>query len=206
MKVTLLVNGREMTFSEDELVQIVEEHFSSENSSKEELKETKVSTENQWIDVNPETINQKVFEKKRSDVVQERTRMLILEALEKMKKESRYREPFQIMVPSKNWKMKTFREMNSFAHQKGGHITDWIELALQWAQRLSDGESWESLCNKPDTANWNRIVVWKDGVALVGGSVNERSRYSAVEADVFDYLMNIPICEAVPSITRKMQE
>lgn len=206
MKVTLLVNGREMTFSEDELVQIVEEHFSSENSSKEELKETQVSTENQWIDVNPELINQKVFEKKRSDIVQERTRLLILEALEAMKKEPKYREAFQIMMPSKGWKVKTFREMNLFAHQKGGHITNWIELALYWAQKLSNGESWESLCNKPDTANWNRIVVWKDGVALVGGSVKEKSRSSAVEADVFDYLMNIPICDAVPSITRKKQK
>ena len=120
MKVTLLVNGREQTFTEEELVQILEEYFSSEKF----FEEAKVSTENQWIDVTPEIINQKVFEKKRSDIVQEKTRILILEALEVMKKEPKYREAFQIMMPSKGWKVKTFREMNLFAHQKGGHITN----------------------------------------------------------------------------------
>ena len=201
MKVTLKVNGREQTFSEEELVQILEEYFRNKNSENLKKKEV-LSVENQWINVNPCTINPRLFEKQRENPKQEETRKIIVDALETMKKDQQYQKAFQIYIPNKTWKAKTFKEMEILAHKDGGHITNWVELALEWAQRLTNGESWESLCNDPDIANWNRIVIWKDGIALVGGSTKEKSMISATEVDVFEYLRYTPICDAVPSITR----
>lgn len=58
MKITLQVNGREITFSEQELSSILEKHFSK-------VKVAQKLTENEWFEVKPHAIDQKLFEEKR---------------------------------------------------------------------------------------------------------------------------------------------
>ena len=58
MKVTLLVNGREMTFSEDELVQIVEEHLEKRKELKGNV-DTKI--EGKWFQVDLTQIKRELF-------------------------------------------------------------------------------------------------------------------------------------------------
>lgn len=52
----------------------------------------------------------------------------------------------------------------------GDHLTDWVEQAFEWAQKIANGESWESICNEVDTAKWVRCVRWKAWIKFVGGS------------------------------------
>lgn len=171
MKVTLQVNGQEMTFSEQELTAIVEEHFSTK-TTKKAIKAAEKPVEGKRFDVNPLAIDQKLFEKKREDSRQETTRKLIQEAFTMVKKNpEKYAKPFQTLMPEKTWESKILEEFKKLAESLGDCIADWVHQALEWAQRIANGESWEAICNEADTATWYRLVVWKNGYTrLVGGS------------------------------------
>lgn len=186
MKITLQVNGREMTFSEKELIAILEEHFSSKTTTS---KVAQKPTEDEWFEVKPQAINQKCFEKKRKGISQEAIRQLILEAFVEMKNNpEKYGKNFKTMMPKKEWEAKTVVGLKEMACKLGDHNADWVEQALEWAQRIANGESWKSICNAPDTANWYRLVVWKNGYArLVGGSVNNSFNFPASVVNFSDY-------------------
>lgn len=174
MEITLrLSDGQKQTFSEQELIEIVETHLQNKkcivNQYATEVAE--VPTEGKWFIVNPLAIDQNLFKEEREDSRQETTRQYILEAFEEMKKDSKYAKPFKTLMPEKTWKSKTVKQLKWLAVELGDHMADWVEQFLEWAQRIANGESWEDICNKADTANWYRLVVCKDGeVRLVGGS------------------------------------
>lgn len=188
MKVTLRVDGREMTFFKVENIAIDEETISNETTEEEvTAKVAQRPTEEEWFEVKPQDIDQKLFEKKREDPKQEQTRQLILEAFAEMKKYSViYGRNFKTMMPKKTWSVKTDRQLKEMASKRGDHIANWVEQAFEWAQRIANGETWESICNDADTANWYRLVVWTDSYArLVGGSVNDSNVVPA--SNVGDY-------------------
>lgn len=206
LEITLPVHGRQRTFSEKELIAILEEHFS--NEAIEPVSTAKlalVPTEDKWFEVNPQTIDQSIFQKERKNARQEKTRRLILEAFAEVKNSpEKYGKKFKTMIPKKSWKSKTVEELKQLACELGGHNADWVEQALEWAQRICNGESWEAICNKADTANWYRMIIWKNGYArLVGGS-----RYLSIDcpaSDVgdSDYDSNNRICDTVPLVVLK---
>lgn len=175
MKVILQVHGREMTFTKEELTAIVEKHFASGTTKQEHEKVQVVQgpREGEWFEVKPQAIDQSLFQKKREDEDQENTRQLILEAYEEVKKVPEKYGQFKTMMPKKEWKDKTVEELKEYATRIGDNMADWVEQALEWAQRIANGESWEIVCNEPDAAKWYRLVNWKDGYTrLVGGSHN----------------------------------
>jgi len=173
MEITLrLSDGQKKTFSEEELVAIVEEHLQNQKAQKKETTEfASVPMEGKWFKVEPLTIDQNLFKEKRKNPSQERTRQLILEAFEEMKKNLKYAKSFKTMILEKTWSSKNVGELKELASKFGDHNADWVEQALEWAQRIANGEAWKDICNKADTANWYRLVIWKNGCArLVGGS------------------------------------
>jgi len=192
-EITLSVNGREMTFSEKELTYILEEHFKCEKSKvKQNVTEvTQIPTEGKWFRVSLLTIDPNLFREKRSDSMQESTRQLILEAFEEVKKNSKYTKPFKTMILQKTWSSKTVGELEKLARKLGDRNADWVEQALEWAQRIANGESWEDICNKADTSSWYRLVVWKNGyVRIVGGShkrYNNNPVSCVLNYDLCDY-------------------
>ena len=100
-KVTLQVNRRKQTFSEQELSSILEEHI-LENTIKKAMtaKVAQKPTEDEWFEVKPYTIDQQLFKKKRKDEQQEATRQLILKAFAEMKNDSeKYGINFRTMIP-----------------------------------------------------------------------------------------------------------
>lgn len=203
MKITLRVHGRERSFSEQELIAILEKHFSNEATEQATTANVaKVPTEDQGFEVNPQTINQSLFQKVRKDRRQEETRQLILEAFAKVKSNpKKYGRKFKTMMPKKNWRSKTVEELKQLACKLGDHNADWVEQALEWAQRICNGESWEAVCNHADTANWYRFVVWKNGrVRLVGGSRNVDNNYPASDVDHVDYNSSNRVYYTVPLV------
>lgn len=186
-KITLQVDGREMSFSEQELIAIVKEHLSTKTTQQTTTaKVAQKPTEDAWFEVKPQAINQKLFEKKKEDSIQEATRKLILEAFVKMKeKPEKYGRDFKTLMPKKTWDSKTVAQLKEMASNLGDHNADWIEQALEWAQRISNGESWETICNDKDTANWHRLIVWKHGYnCIVGGSVFFDHDYPASDVGI----------------------
>jgi len=185
MKVTLQVHGREMTFSEQQLSFILEKYFSNEDKKVPKSKVAQKPTEDAWFEVKPQTIDQKLFQNKRKDKNQEEIRKWILEAFLEMKNNPKYGRNFKTMMPKKEWKLKTAGGLKELACKLGDHNANWVEQAFEWAQQISNGESWESVCNNPDTANWHRLVVWKDGYnRIIGGSVYERHPASNVNCNI----------------------
>ena len=206
MKITLPIHGRERTFSEKELIAILEKYFSNEATEQATTaKVAQVPTEDQWFEVNPQTINQSLFKKKRKDERQERTRKLILEAFAEVKSSpEKYGRKFKTMMPKKTWTSKTVAELKQLACEFGNHNADWVEQALEWAQRICNGESWEAVCNNADTANWYRLVVWKNGYAqLVGGSRDDYNVFPASYVYDIDYDFFNVINYTVPLVVLK---
>lgn len=136
-------------------------------------------TEGEWFEVKPQDINQKLFRRKRKDEEQERVRKIIIEAFVEMKENpEEYGRSFKTMMPEKTWDSKTVFELKKMACQLGDHNANWVEQALEWAQRIANGESWEAICDDVDTANWYRLVVWKYGYTRrVGGSSVDCDKY-----------------------------
>ncbi len=190
MEVTLTVHGRERTFSEQELIAILEKHFSNEATEQvSTAKLAQVPTEGKWFEVNPQAIDQNLFQKKRENRRQEETRNLILDAFDEVKSNpEKYGKNFKTMIPKKTWVVKTVAELKQLACELGDHNADWVEQALEWAQRICNGESWGDVCNNADTANWYRLVVWKSGYTrLVGGSRNDDYSFPASDVNDYDY-------------------
>ena len=186
MKETLQIDGKKRTFSNVENISIEENVKSSKEDKIYEVAQK--PTEGKWFKVKPLAIDQTLFKEKREDGRQEKKRQLILEAFEELKKNPKeYGRNFETMMPKKIWKQKTVADLREIACNLGDHEANWVEQTLEWAQRIANGESWEDLCNKPDTANWLRAVIWKNGYTrLIGGSV--RINLFGPATNVFDFL------------------
>ena len=85
----------------------------------------------------------------------------------------------------------------------GDHMANWVEQGLEWAQRVANGESWETICNKPDTANWYRAVVWKKNyIKLVGGAIAIGAYLNASDVDYVEYYDTHYFDNVVPLVVR----
>lgn len=213
-EITLQVNGREMTFSEEELVAILEEHFGDKTSKTEaqttkgvqtedkKTKPTKTQAKGKYFDVIPSSIDVSLFKKNRNDEHQEWVRQIIRLAFSEVKKHpEKYAKPFKVMIPEKMWITKTVKELKELAKKLGDHIANWVEWALSLAQRISNGETWEAVCNDPDTEKWYRLIVWKNDLyRRIGGSVNRHNKYSASKVLINDYDDDDTVDDAVPVI------
>lgn len=204
MKITLQVHGRKMTFSKEELTTIVEKYFPRQTTQQvSTAKVVQKPTEDSWFEVNPQAIDQKLFENERENKREERTRKLIIEAFFEMKSNpEKYGRNFKTMFPKKTWNYKTIGELKELACKLGSHNADWVEQALEWAQRIANGESWKTICNSVDTANWYRLVVSEKGYFwLVGGSFQTDWRLSATDVALnYDFYDSDRIKNTVPLV------
>ena len=184
-----------MTFSEQELSSILEEHFSSKVAP----------TEGEWFEVKPMAIDQKLFEKKRTNSFQEETRKLILKAFDRLKDNpEKYGKNFETMMPKSTRHPKTTKQLVELASQLGDHNADWVEQALEWAQRIANGEWWGSLCNSKDTANWYRLVLCPEDecALLIGGAVNQGDDGPATYVCGRNFSFSYKIDYATPLVVR----
>lgn len=164
MKIVLQVSGREMTFSEEELSAIVEKYLGQKSPAPDI-----------WFEVFPLAINQELFQKKANGTWPEIARNLILEAFEEMKcNPDRYARNFKAMFPGEKVGGVTngIGTQKKFASEKGDHTANWVEQALIWAQRISNGETWDSLDAPEEEGIRPRLIVWKSGAErYVGGTL-----------------------------------
>lgn len=198
MRVTLTINGEEKTFSKHELVTILEEYFQNTTI-------THVPTENKWFKVNPETINRELFQEAREDKQQEENRQLILEAFVEIDMDpEKYGRKFETLFPQKTWEgAETVASLKELACKLGERNADWVEQALEWAQRITNGEPWEAICNTDDSAQYYRMVIWKNGNArAIGGSSANGFKFPAGYVYYDDYYHSDRINNTVPLAIR----
>ena len=156
-------------------------------------------TEGQWFEVNPKAINRKLFKKKRKGN-QEQTRQLILEAFEEVEhNQDKYGKAFRTIMPEKNWELMNIEKAQILAKQFEGHVANWVEQALEWAQRINNGETWEELCNEPDEAKNYRMIIWKNNsIRMIGGS--DKHNYSATDICYYNFHFDDNFLDVVPLI------
>ena len=200
--ITLHVNGRDVKFSKEELEVIVEKHLACEVCQTN--KTVKVPVEGEWFEVNPLTIDTIPFEIQRSNSRQEATRKMILNAFLYLKNyPEKYGKPFETMVPVKTWNKKSVGMLKQLACELGDRTANRIEQAFEWAQRIQNGESWESICNQPDTANWYRIVLWgQKSHRIIGGCSKESSTCPPCDSGCSKYNNDLVLDNAVPLVVR----
>lgn len=190
-EITVTVKGREVTLSEKELVSILEQHFKILNVVK-------------GVEVNPITIDESIFEigeKEHYYSHEEYIMQLIQKAFIEMKKDiRRYARPFEIVTPAELEPVYTEEKMVALAEQYGDHLADWVEQALQWAQKIANGED---IFNKSDDSKWFRAISWQDGhVCLVGGSEEFNNHDCASAIHEFHVNSFYQLHNAVPAIVR----
>lgn len=193
MKITLQVSGREMTFSDEELSAILEKYFSVQK---------KETTSGKCFEVNLENIDRNLFTQEREDADQELVRLRILDALKLVKEyPERYAKSFKILTPKKEWSERTVEELERIAETLGDHLGDEVEKSLEIAQRIANGESWEHICNSPDTSDYFRLIKWRNGdYRIVGGS--RKAECICSQSDFgreFCYAYDI-LCDTIPFV------
>lgn len=161
-------------------------------------------TEGVWFEVKPKDINQKLFQKKRTDSKQETTRQIILAAFTQMRlNPDQYGRAFETTMPKKNWTKKTMEELKEISGVWGDRMAYEYEQAFEWAQRIANGETWEDVCNKPDSAQWYRAVIWRDeGIRIVGGSRELGNSFPASDVCGYKFQPNVEMTGVVPLIVR----
>lgn len=200
MKITLLVNGQEMAFSEEELSAILSKYFKQGKYFKIDTKHI-----DRWFEITPKSIDRRLFLFKRSNEAEEKLRQFILEAFKEVDKKPKYNIPFKAIYPVMRWGgTPTIEEYEEIVNNLGGdHMADWVEQALEWAQRIANGEEWIALCYEMDTADWCRLIKWKNGeTRLIGGACKSKFRwtYPPCHISSYNYSDNIEYGEVVPLI------
>jgi len=197
-------DGRKETFDCVASFNVTEEQTVNEECNEFDVAQT--PTEGKLFEVNPLRIDRSNFEKPMRDQRQEGTRQIIQEAFAEVDKHpEKYASAFYTLIPEEKWDgYKTVEELKAYANDLGGLMADWVEQALEWAQRIFNGESWETICNNADTADWYRLIRWKNGYyRRVGGS---RDNYDCVPASVVgdhDYYSYDIFFSTVPLIVLK---
>ena len=197
-------DGRKETFDSVASFNVTEEQITNKECHAFDM--AKTPTEGKIFGVNPLEIDRSKFEKPMRDQKQEWTRQIIQEAFAEVDKHpEKYAFAFYTLIPKKKWNgYKTVAELKAYANELDGLMADWVEQALEWAQRIFNGESWEAICNNADTANWYRVILWKNGYyRLAGGSRNNYSHHPASDVNISDYYSNNRIKYTVPLVVLK---
>lgn len=150
--INLIINGREKTFDEKKLIDIFKEH---------DLTKIKMPKDALGVEIHeviPEDINRKLFEEKRIDEVEESARNFILYALKNFdRKPEKYGKPFKTIVFMSPFEEMTLMNVEEFAKKHGNSFATTVELGLEWAYRITMGETWESVCKEVDRG-WYKLV------------------------------------------------
>ena len=180
VKITLTVNGQEKTYTPSELIAILEAHHGTGDYPKEGIPFV--------VNVDEIKSSRHLFTTERGNIREENLRKLILQALDWVEANPKmYKDSFRTLMPEKTWTSKSMEDLSTLAKSLGGHVANWVDWALQLAQRLVNGESWEVLCTNPDTAQWFIAIIWQDGsTRCVGGALKDNNHLPAAAINEYD--------------------
>ncbi|MBQ2835949.1 MAG: hypothetical protein IJE68_03860 [Clostridia bacterium] len=199
-------DGRKETFDSVENFKVTEEQIA--NKEGHASKVTRTPTEGELFEVKPQEIDRSLFQKERSIEEQEKTRRLIQKAFTEVEKHpEKYASEFYTLIPVKNWYgRKSVAELKAYAIELGGLMADWVEQALEWAQRISNGETWFAICNMGESASCYRAIVAENGgVQLVGASQSFNCSIPASEIHDMEYDSDMVFEETVPLVVIKKE-
>ena len=162
-------DGRKETLDSVTNFKVIEEQNANEKCNIFEV--ASIPAEGKVFEVNPLKIDRSKFKKRMHNQNQEWIREIIQKAfIEVDKHPERYAVPFYTLIPEKNWDgYKTFAELKRYANDLGGIMANWVEQALEWAQRISNGETWKNVCKRKNVSKWYIAIVCGKGFARFAG-------------------------------------
>ncbi len=161
--------------------------------------------EGKWFLVNPAKLDFNFLDAPRRNTKEEETRILITDAMHELEKyPEKYNSPFRTLVPiCKVSTAKVINDFRRFSQNSGDGIADWVHQALEWAQRINNGESWNDICIKPDRMRCYRLIEWKNGfIRFVGGTNLGSFKCAATAVGKTDWKMKDKVFYAVPLIVK----
>lgn len=159
--------------------------------------------EERWIKVKPNEINRRYFFKeKREDEKEEKLRRMLCEAFYEVYSKPQSPKDFEVLIPRKRSAVMTGASMKELAAEYNGHVADWTELCLIWAQIIQESGNW-NLCHRIDEEDYHRFVIWKNGKGrIVGGSRQDKVMHPATHIGFFYFDDKEQFCYTVPLIVR----
>ncbi len=204
MKLEVVFNdGVKKTIDNVKAYNVVEESAEGKGC---EISISQMPTEGKKFLVKPSEIDRSLFEDSRIDPDQEEIRKLIKKAFDKVdKKPKKYGVDFSTLIPKKEWACgKNVVELKEEAKNQGGHMANWIEQALEWAQRIDNGESWETICNEPDKNKHYRMIIGEKGYCkMMGGSTIFEDKYPPASTGIDCNISGSVFTATVPLIVLK---
>ena len=186
--INLIINGREKTFDEKELVDILKKHYD------EDVIRIKMPKEAIGVEIHeviPEDINRKLFEEKRIDEVEESARNFILYALENLdRKPSKYGKPFKTIIYMSKFENMTLGDVCDFTKKYGDYLANTIDQGLEWAYRITMGETWESVC-KDVNRGWYKMVQHENRYFFMYQGAEKKSTIDTVAWSDDDYRRHV---------------
>lgn len=165
------------------------------------------------FEVNPLAIDKTQFERARLEEIcgfftprMESIRQEILGALIEVDEHpEKYASKFYTFVPDKTWYgSKRVAYLKKYATRLGGEMGDWIHLTLEWAQKISNGESLDRICYDSDKHDWYRMVVFDtDDTRRIGGSFKVGNNASETYVEPNSYFDFSQVDNAVPYVVFK---
>lgn len=138
------------------------EKYLSDKTSKAAQRNQTYPHLDEWYYVDLDNIDQSIFQEPQNNYSCEETRQIILEAFAEVKKNpKKYPSKFKTMF--RNNSPLHEEDFEAYCCKFGDHSADWVEQALEWAQRICF-ESWWDVCIGDDKgSSVARAVLWKDG-------------------------------------------
>lgn len=145
-KINLMVDGREVVLDKKVVENILKEHYDEDIIK---IKMPKNARGVECYKVIPRDIDRTLFEEKRKNKVEEEARKIILDAIYNYLDTypEKYAKPFETIVFMGKFEEITLIDVEKFAKEHGDCLATMVDLALEWAYRITMGESWESVCN-----------------------------------------------------------
>ena len=192
-------DGRKENFDNVASFNVVEETSTLKVFNAYEV--AKTPSDEKLFEVNPLEIDRRYFREQRKNLLQENTRQVILKAFDEFDKcPGSYYSSFYTLIPKKRWgNWKNGRELCDYANclDLEGHMANWVEQALEWAQRISNGESWEDICSKRGNIKRSRVILGGNGIYLLVGC---EGLLPASNIHDTGYLSNFRFHSAVPLV------
>ena len=147
----------------------------------------------QWFLVDIDTFKMSLFIEERQDKDQEVTRRRILQAIREVESNN-FPRKFQTKVPIKKWKgVLSKAQLNTMLDKSNVLLASETAQFLEWGQRLSNGETWEELCNIPDNNNYLRLVYLEGAKSytIIGGT--KKHHYPKEDVFYFNFGYKMPL-------------
>ena len=127
------------------------------------------------------------------------------EAFKDFPKETLYEEGEKFVVPEPIVTSKIFQtviNLEELFPEYYVELASFSEVALSWAQRISNGETWKEVCIDPDKAPYYRLAMYGGDIIQIGGASTTHSNRSAT---IYAFLHRMQdVCyDSVPFIVRR---